>query len=83
MTTPQVGDRYVIERRFSHSGSVQHSREAQVTRVTAKRAYLGQRMWFALDDPTREVKPRYLDYRETATPFTSDATATNAGSKEK
>lgn len=58
----KVGDQCMLERRFSHGSGVQHSWTTTVVRVTAKRAYLGGGDWFALDDPRREVKPRYLDY---------------------
>jgi hypothetical protein len=68
----EVGDVYVLERRFSHGSSVQHSWEMTVRRVTPKRAYFSPRDWFALDDPNREVKPRYCDYTTTATPNESE-----------
>lgn len=68
----EIGDVFVLERRVAWGGDVQHKWEAPVLRVTAKRAYF-DRMWFALDDPSREVKPRYLNYRTTAVPKESDA----------
>ena len=55
------GTRCVIERR--KYGSVDHRYESTVVRITPKRAYFNARTWFALDDPKREIKPRYLDYR--------------------
>ena len=72
-----VGTNCVIERRYSHAhgGPPQHRWESVVTRVTAKRAYFASRTWFDLDDPEREVKPKYLDYRTVVVsvePFTSD-----------
>lgn len=38
--------------------------ESEIVRVTPKRAYLAGvgGDWFALDDPKRVVKPRYLGY---------------------
>lgn len=58
-----VGAVCVFERRFTFSVEVDRRWERTVTKVTPKRAYFGRRDWVALDDPTREVKPRYLDYR--------------------
>lgn len=63
-----IGTTFVLERRFSHGSTVQHSWEETIVRVTSKRAYLRSGSWFALDDPKREVKPRYMDYRTTAKP---------------
>lgn len=62
---PVVGARCVVERR-SMSGRLDHRRETKITKVTPKRAYVGID-WFELDDPEREVKPRYLDYRSYVT----------------
>ena len=60
MSDIQVGTRCTIERRFGR-GLVDHRWEATVVRLTSKRAYF-DRSWFALDDPLREVRPKYLDY---------------------
>lgn len=65
MSEVKVGDKFVIERRSTNQ--IDHRRVATVTRVTPKRAYLGDE-WFALDDPQRVVKPRYYDFWTTATP---------------
>jgi len=65
----KVGDKVTVERRFSSSrptDTPQHRYEAEIVKITATRAYLSRTDWFALDDPRREVKPRYLDYRQTA-----------------
>lgn len=58
----KVGDVCVVERRFSHGSYLQNAWEKVIVRVTPKRAYFTRGEWFALDDPRREVKPRYLDY---------------------
>lgn len=62
--TPKPGDRCVIVRRYWRGGTEVARYSTKVVRVTAKRAYLASRTWFALDDPERETKPRYLDYFE-------------------
>lgn len=62
----KVGDVCRIERRVwwaRDDSKPEHVWTATVTKVTPKRAYFGNNRWVALDDPTREVKPRYLDYR--------------------
>lgn len=67
----KVGDVYVIERRFGYehtSNPARASYEKAIAKVTPKRAYFDDRCWFALDDPQREVKPQYLDYRTIARP---------------
>jgi hypothetical protein len=58
----RVGDVCVVERR-SVRGGVDARFEKTVTKLTPKRAYLGLD-WFALDDPERELRPKYLDYRK-------------------
>lgn len=58
-----VGDICKIERRMR--GSVDHTWEQRIVKLTPKRAYLSGGSWFALDDPSREVKPRYLEYTTT------------------
>lgn len=65
----KVGDKVTVERRFgfqSLSEAPRSTYEATIVRVTAKRAYLDKTSWFALDDPDRSVKPRYLDYNQHA-----------------
>lgn len=65
-TRIEVGTICVIERRIGWaplSAPAQHRWEKPIAKLTAKRAYFDDRDWFALDDPTREVKPKYLDYR--------------------
>ncbi len=58
----KVGDVCVVERRYGFANrSTLPCQEAAITRITPKRVYLGNR-WFAKDDPTRELKPKYLDY---------------------
>lgn len=60
-----VGAMCVVERRFGFQGNAekpQHRWQSAITRVTPTRAYMG-RDWFALADETREVKPKYSDYR--------------------
>lgn len=62
----KVGDVCVCERRFgfvADKAPPQHRYELKVTKVTPRRVYLG-RVWFALDDPSRVLKPKYLDYRD-------------------
>lgn len=59
----KVGDVCAVVRFFPHSESVDHRWEDTITRLTAARAYLGNRHWFSLKDPNRIVMPRYLDYR--------------------
>lgn len=49
-----------VERTFC--GSVMERRELKIAKLTPKRAYLGGYTWFALDDPERIVKPRYINY---------------------
>ena len=61
-----VGAMCSIER---HYGTAKPGDPAQfrytrvIVKTTSKRAYFHGGDWFALDDPQREVKPRYLDYR--------------------
>ena len=62
----KVGDVYAIERRLLADSAIDHSWEATVVRITPKRAYFDDESWFALDDPTREVRP--CNYQTTATP---------------
>lgn len=57
---PKVGDLCECER-SNFRGTVLHSWTGEVTKVTAKRAYL-EYNWFALDDPNRTLLPRYLEY---------------------
>lgn len=66
MNAPRVvvGTRCLVERRFGWGG-VDHRWKRAVVKVTAKRAYFSGDEWFALDDPERVVKPRYLDYLTT------------------
>lgn len=67
----KVGDVFIVERRFAWQGDhvrPQHVNERAVMKVTPKRAYFDALTWFALDDPRREVKPKYLDYRSIAIP---------------
>lgn len=60
---PQVGDICIVRRTWaSRSDPPIHEHQSEITKVSAKRVYLGERQWFALDDPDRSVKPRYLDY---------------------
>lgn len=68
-----VGNRFLVERRDAWQGQSQkpiHTHIATVTRVTAKRAYLnsGTSYITLASCPPYTVKPRYLDYRATATP---------------
>lgn len=55
-----VGTRCRVERQWM--GHSRHNWLDTVVRITKKRAYLTRYQWFALDDPKREVKPRYLEY---------------------
>lgn len=57
---PTVGQVVTIERRAC-TGYLDHRCELHVTKVTAKRAYVGDR-WWSLDDARRVLKPQYLDY---------------------
>lgn len=70
MLTVKVGDKFKIERR-GVAGHLAHTRIDTVTKMTGKRAYIGQE-WFALDDPKRVLKPKYCDYLTTATPITGE-----------
>lgn len=59
----KVGAVCTVQRKYNHGAqSVVAEYEAPITRITAKRAYINDRTWFALDDITHEVKPKYLDY---------------------
>lgn len=67
MTDPQwepeqleVGLICHVERRSS--GGYVHRWQTTISRITARRAYLPGEAWFALNDPEREVSPRYIDY---------------------
>ena len=60
MISVSVGDVCVMQR-TSVGGMVEHQHEAVVTKITAKRAYVG-RDYFALAGTIPAiVKPRYLD----------------------
>ena len=71
----KVGDRFLVERRYVWQGQSEtpsHAHEAIVSRVTPnKRAYLGTSGGYITltSCPPYTVKPRYLDYRTTATPI--------------
>lgn len=55
-----VGQTVTIER-TSPYGVLDHRREDHITKLTAKRAYVGT-CWWALADETSTLRPRYLDY---------------------
>jgi hypothetical protein len=57
-----VGDRVKVERHRWTGGLVTY--EATVTRRTRCRAYLSGTSWVDLRDPTRQVRPRWLDYTD-------------------
>jgi hypothetical protein len=59
----KVGDVVKLERTTWQGSPVSHH-TATVTRRTKCRAYLGARHWVNLDDPTRQVRPRWLDYTD-------------------
>lgn len=61
MRQPKVGDICTIQRTFGRR-SLDHEWKARVARITPKRAYFDKGTYFELEDKTREVKPRYLDY---------------------
>jgi hypothetical protein len=58
--TVLIGSTCRVERR-SWGGSLDAAYDARVVRVTAKRAYLNGRDFFALTDPRRVLHPKYLD----------------------
>lgn len=72
----KVGDVCKVERRVawaSKDSKPEHVWITKVTKVTPKRVYLhGPDRWFSLNDPTREVRPRYLDYRSHVVEITSE-----------
>lgn len=64
-SAPKIGDWYTIERRWAHGRTVVNSHAKAATSVTTKRVYFDNR-WFALSDPDRVLRPKYLDYVDTA-----------------
>lgn len=64
----RVGAKCAIERRlgWDHT-AVDHRWIDTIQRLTKKRAYFANNHWFAIDDPKREVKPKYLDYTTVVT----------------
>lgn len=61
----KVGDVVRCVRRWRER--VDYEWDGVVTKITSKRVYLGSYYWFAIDDPKRVVKPKFIDYTTTAT----------------
>ena len=61
-------DGQVLVERRGTAGALYWFQKMAVTKVTKKRAYIN-RSWFALDDPMRIMKPRYLNYTTRAIPI--------------
>ena len=64
----KVGTACVYQRTYGHhSDHVVHEGTATIARITKKRVYLSNGLWFALDDPKMVLHPRYLYYVERVT----------------